>query len=91
MRGAPRTGGAEQTHLCTERGLRNEQERMPSNLKDPVEHSAAGALALRRAHLGGSGVEVPSRAELRLVTLSLGTEKPRGTRVWLWVSRKLWS
>lgn len=62
---------------------------MPSNIKDPVEHRADVALALTRAHLGDSGVEALSRAELRLVILPLSTEKLRGTQVWLWVSRKL--
>lgn len=70
MRGAPRTGGGEQTHLSTHRGLRNKQEPMPSNIKDPAERRADVALALTRTRLGDSGVEAPGRAELRLVPSS---------------------
>ena len=51
---------------------------MPSVVKDPVEGSDDMVLAVLRTFLGNAGVGVPSRAELRLGTLALSTEKVRG-------------
>lgn len=75
---------------------------MPSVVKDPVEGSGDMVLAVLRTFLGNAGVGVPScrlgsRAELRLGTLSLSTEKVRGpggregSRTWQSSGQPGWS
>lgn len=70
---------------------------MPSVVKDPVEGSSDMVLAVLRTFLGNAGVGVPSRAELRLGTLSLSTEKMRGpggregSRTWQSSGQPGWS